>query len=111
MRGHVVRKGNRWYAVIYEGIDPVTGRERRSWHAAGTDRADAERLVARLVADLTGRNDLLDVARKAAAFLDATSRNPAPEFARCAISTARFSEAGAPARSVSSSPVPIVVSA
>ena len=22
-------EGNRWYAVIYEGIDPVTGRERR----------------------------------------------------------------------------------
>ncbi len=23
-------QGNRWYAVIYEGLDPVTGRERRS---------------------------------------------------------------------------------
>ena len=39
MRG-LVRKGNRWYAVIYEGIDPVTGRERRSWHAPGTDRTE-----------------------------------------------------------------------
>ena len=57
MKGYVVRKGNRWYAVIYEGIDPVTGRERRRWHAAGTERADAERLAARLVADLVGRND------------------------------------------------------
>jgi hypothetical protein len=29
MKGYVARKGDRWYAVIYEGLDPVTGRERR----------------------------------------------------------------------------------
>ena len=57
MRGYVARKGDRWYAVIYEGLDPVTGRERRSWHPAGTNRADAERLAASLAADLNGRND------------------------------------------------------
>ncbi len=28
MRGHVAKKGNRYYAVIYEGIDQVTGRQR-----------------------------------------------------------------------------------
>jgi hypothetical protein len=26
MKGYVARKGNRWYAVIYEGTDPITGR-------------------------------------------------------------------------------------
>src|SRR5207253_7660898 len=52
----LTRRG-RSYAVIYEGIDPVTGRERRSWHPAGTERADAERLAARLASDLEGRND------------------------------------------------------
>jgi integrase len=57
VKGYVARKGNRWYAVIYEGIDPVTGKERRSWHAAGEDRADAERLATRLASDLEGRND------------------------------------------------------
>lgn len=57
MKGYVARKGNRWYAVIYEGIDPVTGKERRSWHAAGSNRADAERLAARLASELEGRND------------------------------------------------------
>ena len=57
MKGHVARKGNRWYAVIYDGTDPVTGKEKRTWHAAGTDRADAERLAARLAADRNGRND------------------------------------------------------
>lgn len=43
MRGYVVNKGGRFYAVIYEGRDPITGREQRSWHPAGTDRAEAER--------------------------------------------------------------------
>ena len=57
MKGHVARKGDRWYAVICEGIDPITGRERRSWHAAGIQRADAERLAARLAAERNGRND------------------------------------------------------
>ena len=41
MQGYVARKGDRYYAVIYEGLDPVTGKERRSWHPAGTDRAEA----------------------------------------------------------------------
>lgn len=57
MKGYVARKGDRWYAVIYEGLDPVTGRERRSWHAAGTNRADAEKLAARLATERNGRND------------------------------------------------------
>lgn len=38
MQGHVARKRDRYYAVIYEGPDPVTARERRRWHPAGTDR-------------------------------------------------------------------------
>jgi integrase len=57
MHGYVIRRRDRFYAVIYEGLDPVTGRERRSWHPAGTDRAGAERLAARLAAECTGRND------------------------------------------------------
>jgi len=55
MKGYVRRKGDRWYAVIYEGVDPATGKERRSWHAAGTERADAERLAAKLAAQVNGR--------------------------------------------------------
>ncbi len=57
MKGYVTRKGDRWYAVIYEGMDSVTGRERRTWHAAGPDRADAERLAARLAGECNGRRD------------------------------------------------------
>jgi hypothetical protein len=57
MHGHVARKRDRYYAVIYEGLDPVTGKERRTWHPAGTDRVVAGRLVARLAAERDGRND------------------------------------------------------
>ena len=39
MKGYVKKRGDRYYAVIYEGRDPVTGKEHRSWHPAGTDRA------------------------------------------------------------------------
>ena len=41
MRGYAAKRRNRYYAVIYEGIDPITGRERRRWHPAGTDREEA----------------------------------------------------------------------
>ncbi|MEA1902871.1 MAG: tyrosine-type recombinase/integrase [Actinomycetota bacterium] len=57
MKGYVANKGDRWYAVIYEGLDPVTGKELRSWHSAGTSREEAERLAARLAKELNGRND------------------------------------------------------
>jgi integrase len=57
MKGYVTRKRGRYYAVIYEGLDPVTGRERRSWHPAGDDPAVAERLAARFAAERNGRND------------------------------------------------------
>jgi integrase len=48
MKGYVAQRRGRFYAVIYEGRDPVTGRERRTWHPAGTDRAKAERLAKKL---------------------------------------------------------------
>lgn len=49
MRGHIAKKGNRYYAVIYEGIDPGTGKGKHRWHAAGSTRKDAERVLANLV--------------------------------------------------------------
>ncbi len=65
MQGYVVAKGRRYYAVIYEGVDPLTGRERRRWHAAGESRSDAERLARRLAAHAatTRREPGLSLAR------------------------------------------------
>jgi integrase len=49
MRGTVAKKGKRWYAVVFDGVDPLTGKDRRRWVAAGTRRGDAEKLVTELV--------------------------------------------------------------
>jgi integrase len=57
VNGYVAQRRGRFYAVIYEGLDPVTGRERRRWYPAGTDRARAERLATRLAAEEQGRAD------------------------------------------------------
>jgi len=51
MRGYVAKRRDRFYAVIYEGLDPITGRERRSWHPAGTDRDRAIHLASQLAAE------------------------------------------------------------
>ena len=44
---YVVEKAGLHYAVIYEGANPITGKERRRWHRCGT-RADAETLACQL---------------------------------------------------------------
>jgi integrase len=49
MRGHVARKGNRYYAVVYEGFDPLTGSERHRWYVAGDTRKGAERVLGDLI--------------------------------------------------------------
>lgn len=49
MRGHTAKKGNRYYAVIYEGVDPATGKGRHRWYPAGPRKADADKLVTELV--------------------------------------------------------------
>jgi len=57
MRGHVTQKGDVWYAVISEGVDPVTGKEGRRWHRAGTDRDEAEALADRLATTECARHN------------------------------------------------------
>ena len=52
MRGHIAKKGQRYYAVVYEGINPATGRPRHRWHAGGSTRRGAERLLAELLTRL-----------------------------------------------------------
>ncbi len=49
MRGGIHKKGKNYYAVVYDGIDPGTGRKRRRWVPAGPRRADAERVLADLI--------------------------------------------------------------
>lgn len=49
MRGTIQKKGKKWYAVVYDGVNPATGKYRRRWVQAGTRRGDAEKLLAELV--------------------------------------------------------------
>ena len=43
-----IERNARFYVVAYDGIDPVTGRERRRWHPAGRSREDAEAIATTL---------------------------------------------------------------
>lgn len=45
---YIIRRKNRFYVVAYDGLDPVTGRERHRWHPAGHSREDAGAIAARL---------------------------------------------------------------
>ncbi len=49
MRGHIVQRGKRYYAVIYEGTDPATGKRIRRWYPAGDTRKGAEKTLTDLV--------------------------------------------------------------
>ncbi|MEW6155719.1 MAG: tyrosine-type recombinase/integrase [Actinomycetota bacterium] len=49
MRGHIVKRRSRYYAVIYEGTDPATGKGRHRWYPAGETRREAEKVLADLV--------------------------------------------------------------
>lgn len=44
----------RFYVVSCDGLDPLTGRERRRWHPAGHDRHEAEQMAERIELDNTG---------------------------------------------------------
>lgn len=45
---YIVQRKDRFYVVAYDGIDPLTGKERRRWHPVGHDRVEAEAIAARL---------------------------------------------------------------
>ena len=45
---YIVSRNHRFYVVAYDGTDPLTGKERRRWHPAGTHRVDAEAIADRL---------------------------------------------------------------
>ncbi|MCB0994890.1 MAG: hypothetical protein KDB21_07350, partial [Acidimicrobiales bacterium] len=51
---YIIERKDRFYVVAYDGLDPITGRERRRWHPAGRDRHDAEAMAARIEQDAAG---------------------------------------------------------
>lgn len=53
MRGHVRKRGSRWSVVVELPRDPDTGKRRQQWRSAAT-RAEADRLLTRLLAEQDG---------------------------------------------------------
>jgi len=45
---YIVQRRNLFYVVGYDGIDAISGKERRRWYPAGKHRDDAEQLARRL---------------------------------------------------------------
>lgn len=46
--GHIAKKGNRYYPVVYGGVDPSTGAAKRDWHDGYATRKAAERALAEI---------------------------------------------------------------
>lgn len=51
---YIIQRKDRFYVVSYDGLDPLTGKERRRWHPAGHDRHEAEQMAARIERDAAG---------------------------------------------------------
>ena len=51
---YVVQRKDRFYVVDYDGLDPLTGKERRRWHPVGSNRDEAEAIAVRLGAERDG---------------------------------------------------------
>ncbi len=51
---YIVQRKDRFYVVAYDGLDPLTGKERRRWHPIGHDRNEAESVAARIDRDRAG---------------------------------------------------------
>ena len=41
MRGHIVKRRSRYYAVVYEGTDPATGKGRHRWYPGVETRRES----------------------------------------------------------------------
>ena len=55
---YIIERNARLYVVAYDGIDPLSGRERRRWHPAGRSRADAEAIATALAAEALAPPDV-----------------------------------------------------
>jgi hypothetical protein len=51
---YIVQRQDRFYVVAYDGLDPLTGKERRRWQPVGHDRTEAEAVAASIDRDHAG---------------------------------------------------------
>lgn len=49
MKGHLKKRGEVWYVVLYLGRDPVTQKKKYSWQKAGRTKKEAEKKLHELI--------------------------------------------------------------
>jgi integrase len=69
MRGHIARKGNRYYVVIDEDRDPA-GKRKQRWHPAGATRKEAEGKLTRILSRLQDGSYTAPTRQTLATFLE-----------------------------------------
>lgn len=42
LRGHVTKKGKKWYIVVDIGVDSITGKRKQKWFSGYSKKKDAE---------------------------------------------------------------------
>lgn len=71
MRGHIRKRGkDSWTVVVYAGVDPTTGKERRVWRSVKGNKKDAEILLNRLLNQREIGIDIPSARLTTAAFLE-----------------------------------------
>jgi integrase len=52
MKGHVTKKGNRWYFVVDTGVDPTTGKRKQKWFSGFKTKKEAEKAMIKKLHEL-----------------------------------------------------------
>jgi len=80
MRGSIIQRGARSWAIIVDERDAVSGKRRRRWHSHKGTRKSAEAECARLIAALNAGTHV-DLTRETALYR-ACSEEPRPVTGR-----------------------------
>src|SRR5215831_9706077 len=70
MRGSIIQRGARSWAIILDERDPVSGKRRRRWHSHKGTRKSAEAECARLIAELNAGTHVDPTRETVSAFFD-----------------------------------------
>ncbi len=68
MRGHIAKKGNRYYVVVDLGVDE-NGKRRRKWHGSWTTRTEADHALPKIVGSVHDGTYVVSDAVTVASFL------------------------------------------
>ncbi|MEK4636832.1 site-specific integrase [Bacillus sp. FSL W8-0519] len=52
MRGHVTKKGKKWYIVVDNGVNPITGRRKQKWISGYDRKKDAQADLSKILVEM-----------------------------------------------------------